>query len=141
MGPGVEATAVQGGRGPAGTDTPMKTDRLRDTLRETHAADRRLARDFRAVSARNHEEVDVVRMCERLAAQCDHHAELLVPRGEHYGANLAAGDELPTTAADTEDPSVRLLRDLSALYLCVQESEIWWTLLGQGAKAARDQEL
>ena len=34
-----------------------------------------------------------------------------------------------------------LLRDLKQLYLAASEASICWTILGQGAQAARDQEL
>ena len=50
-----------------------------------HRAQSNLAAAFREVAEAHADEPDVVHLCQRLAAQCDEHAERLAPFAERYG--------------------------------------------------------
>jgi hypothetical protein len=83
-----------------------------------------LANAFRQVAEAHPDEADVVRQCERLARQCDEHAERLEP---FVG-------EGPETEPD-------LLADLHDLYRRAAHCDMAWTLAGQAAQGTRDREL
>ena len=108
-----------------------------------HHAQLELARAFREVASGHGDEPDVERMCERLAGQCDRHAEQLQPLAERYGEE--ADDEPERLRSDlfrgARSGGLGLLRDLHDLYLMATECDISWTLVGQAAKGARDDEL
>jgi hypothetical protein len=107
------------------------------------AAQERLAQAFREVGSGHAAEVDVFHMCNRLAAQCDGHAERLAPFGRRYGED---GDDEPDRlhSAIFQGPregGLGLLRDLQDLYLMAAECDITWTVVGQAAQGVRDTEL
>jgi hypothetical protein len=108
-----------------------------------HKAQIELAAAFREVGEAHKDEPDVFYDCERLAAQCDRHAEQLEPFTERYGADA---DEEPDRLHSeifkgTRTGGLGLLRDLHDLYLMAAECDISWTLVGQAAKGARDDDL
>ena len=108
-----------------------------------HAAEERLAEALREVADRHRAEVDVFGLCQRLAAQCDTHAERLAPFAERYGE--AAEDE-PDRLHSAIFQSGRkgplaLLRDLQDLYLMAAECDLAWSVVGQAAQGVRDTEL
>src|SRR3954454_5566212 len=102
-----------------------------------------LAESFRQVAKGHAQEPDVVHLCERFAVQCDSHREQLAPVVDRYGEEReqeperlhAQGWDAPRTGG------VGLLRDLHDLYLLVSDLDIAWTVVGQAAKAVRDEEL
>jgi hypothetical protein len=102
-----------------------------------------LAAAFREVGEAHKDEPDVFHDCERLAAQCDRHAEQLRPFAERYGEE--ADDEPDRLHSEifkgTREGALGLLRDLHDLYLMAAECDISWTLVGQAAKGARDDDL
>jgi hypothetical protein len=108
-----------------------------------HRAEENLAAALREVGAAHTDEPDVLLDCERLAAQSDGHAELLAPFAARYGEE--ADDEPDRLHAEifrgTRTGGLGLLRDLHDLYLMAAECDISWTLVGQAAKGARDDEL
>ena len=109
-----------------------------------HRAEVDLATAFREVGRGHADEPDVLHICERLAAQCDGHAERLAPFADRYGEE--ADDEPDRLHNDLFGGGVRsgplgLLRDLHDLYLMACECDISWTLVGQAAQGARDAEL
>jgi hypothetical protein len=108
-----------------------------------HRAQVELGKAFRDVGDAHRDEPDVLRICEQLAAQCDGHAEQLQPFAERYGED--ADDEPERLHSDlfrgTRQGGLGLLRDLHDLYLMAAECDISWTLVGQAAKGARDDEL
>ena len=109
-----------------------------------HRAEVNLADAFRTVGHGHAEEPDVLHICERLAGQCDAHAERPQPFAERYGED--APEEPDRLHSDLFGQAVRsgglgLLRDLHDLYLMACESDISWTMIGQGAQGARDREL
>jgi hypothetical protein len=108
-----------------------------------HKAQIELAAAFREVGEAHKDEPDVFYDCERLAAQCDRHAEQLEPFTERYGEDA---DEEPDRLHSeifkgTRTGGLGLLRDLHDLYLMAAECDISWTLVGQAAKGARDDDL
>ena len=108
-----------------------------------HRAQLNLATAFRDVAGAHRDEVDVFHICEKLARECDAHAERLQPFADRYGE--AAPDEPDRLHSELfrgpRDGPLGLLRDLQDLYLMAAECDIAWTLVGQAAQGARDREL
>lgn len=108
-----------------------------------HRAQIDLAAAFREVGDAHRDEPDVYHDCERLARQCDDHAEQLRPFADRYGEE--ADDEPDRLHSDlfqgTRSGGLGLLRDLHDLYLMACECDISWTLIGQAAQGARDEDL
>lgn len=108
-----------------------------------HKAQVDLGRAFREVADGHADEPDVEHLCEKLARQCDGHAEQLEPFVDAYGED--APDEPDRLHSDifqgTREGGLGLLRDLQDLYLMASECDICWTLLGQAALGLRDHDL
>jgi hypothetical protein len=108
-----------------------------------HRAEIELARAFREVGTAHIDEADVHNLCGRLAQQCDAHAERLQPFAERYGEE--AEDEPDRLHSElfkgTREGALALLRDLHDLYLMASECDVTWTLVGQAAQGARDDDL
>ena len=108
-----------------------------------HRSQTELADAFREVAAAHRDEADVFHTCERLARQCDRHADELEPFAQRYGEE--ASDEPERLHSElfqgTRTGGIALLRDLHDLYLMAAECDIAWTLIGQAAQGARDAEL
>jgi hypothetical protein len=108
-----------------------------------HKAQVDLADAFREVRDAHAEEVDVFHTCEKLAKECDAHAERLQPFAERYGED--APDEPDRLYSElfrgTRTGGLGLLRDLHDLYLMACECDMAWTLVGQAAQGLRDGEL
>jgi len=102
-----------------------------------------LAKSYRQVAKGHGEEADVKRMCEQFAGQCDHHEEQLRPFTERYGSHPSGEPERlhADGLSKTRRGGLGLLRDLHDLYLLASYLDMAWTLVGQAAKGARDQEL
>jgi hypothetical protein len=102
-----------------------------------------LADAFRAVARGHSDEADVHLLCQKLARQCDLHAEQLNPFATRYGHDAPAEPERLHGArfVGTREGGLGLLRDLHDLYLMACECDIVWTLVGQAAQGARDSEL
>jgi hypothetical protein len=99
---------------------------LPNYLRLLHRSQVELAQAFRDVAKAHPDEADVARQCERLARQCDAHAERLEP--------FVGGD-------DSQQAEPDLLRDLHDLYSRAAHCDMAWTLAGQAAQGRRDREL
>jgi hypothetical protein len=102
-----------------------------------------LAAAFREVREAHAEETDVYHLCGRLARQSDAHAEQLEPFVRRYGEE--APDEPERLHSElfkgAREGGLGLLRDLHDLYLMASECDVAWTLIGQAAQGARDDEL
>jgi len=107
-----------------------------------HTGEQTLAASFRQVAEGHAAEADVFHTCHNLAAQCDEHVEALAPLVERYGEQRATEPERlhAEGLAETRSGGLGLLRDLHDLYLLAHYLDISWTLVGQGAKGARDTE-
>ena len=123
-------------------------------VKELQESETDLAEQFREVGERHPSEHDLYHLSHRFAKQCESHAERLAPVAERYGtepADAEAGEGGGLFEALREktgallgrrpESGVLLLRDLRELYLAAQETLITWTIVNQGAMAARDQEL
>jgi hypothetical protein len=108
-----------------------------------HRAQETLAEAFRQVGAAHGEEPDVAQQCEQQARRCDRHAELLRPFADRYAED--APDEPERLHSElfrgTRTGGIGLLRDLQDLYLMATECDICWTVVGQAAQGARDEDL
>jgi len=112
-------------------------------LRLLHTAQENLAGGFRTVAHGHADEADIVRLCHKLAAQCDAHAEQLAGHADRYAD--AASDEPDALHSDIfrgpRSGALGLLRDLQDLYVMAAEVDVVWTLVGQAAQGARDEAL
>jgi hypothetical protein len=108
-----------------------------------HRAQLTLADAFRQVAAAHSDEPDVFHLCDKLARQCDEHAERLDPFARRYAEK--ASDEPERLHSElfrgTRTGGIGLLRDLQDLYLMAAECDICWTVVGQAARGIRDTEL
>jgi hypothetical protein len=105
--------------------------------------ERTLAESFRQVAQGHAQEPDVLALCSRFARQCESHREQLAPVVARYGEEREDEPErLHAQGLDgTRTGGVGLLRDLHDLYLLVSYLDIAWTVVGQAARAVRDEEL
>ncbi|MFE9958335.1 hypothetical protein [Micromonospora sp. NPDC005299] len=108
-----------------------------------HKAQERLGDAFTEVGAAHGDEPDVFHTCEKLAKQCHAHAEKLAPFARRYAAEAPAEpDRLHSELfSGTRTGPIGLLRDLQDLYLMAAECDICWTVVGQAAYGARDEDL
>src|SRR4051794_23564478 len=108
-----------------------------------HRSQTNLAGAFRQVGAAHRDEPDVFHLCQTLAEQCDRHAGRLAPFVDRYAAGAPREpDRLHSQLfSGTRTGGLGLLRDLQDLYLMAAECDICWTVVGQAAQGARDQDL
>jgi hypothetical protein len=108
-----------------------------------HRAESELARAFEEVADAHTAEVDVHTLCTKLAATCRAHEKGLKRFIDRYGE--AADDEPDRLHSElfsgTRNGPLALLRDLHDLYLMATECDVCWTMIGQAAQGARDEEL
>jgi hypothetical protein len=108
-----------------------------------HKAETVLADAFGQVAQAHRDEADVRHICQRLAQQSADHAARLQPFASRYGQD--APEEPERLHAElftgTRGGPLGLLRDLQDLYLMACQSEICWTMIGQAAQGARDNDL
>jgi hypothetical protein len=109
-----------------------------------HKAELDLTDAFRQVGEGHADEADVFHMCRKLAKQSEAHAEKLESFAKRYGEQ--APDEPDRLYSvlfmeGTRNGGLGLLRDLHDLYLMACECDMAWTLVGQAAQGARDNEL
>ncbi|WP_030798536.1 hypothetical protein [Streptomyces sp. NRRL S-337] len=124
-------------------------------LKELHASETELAAACHAVAERHAADHGTYYPCHTLAAQCDAHAEQIRGWGGRYGAALhpPVHSDLLTAARDAlrhegsellgrrTESGLLLLRDLRRLYVKAEATYINWIMLGQAARALRDQDL
>lgn len=102
-----------------------------------------LAAAFREVAEAHADEPDILRMCSKLAEDAQRHAESLRPFVDRYGEEADEEPERLHNAlfSGSREGPLALLRDLHDLYLMASECDITWTLVGQAAQGARDENL
>jgi hypothetical protein len=108
-----------------------------------HRAQVNLADAFRQVAEAHAAEPDIFHLCRQQALVCDRHAELLHPFAERYSQEAPEEpDRLHSVLfGGTRTGGIGLLRDLQDLYLMAAECDICWTVVGQAARDARDENL
>ncbi|MEV4357943.1 hypothetical protein ACWEPL_22205 [Nonomuraea sp. NPDC004186] len=108
-----------------------------------HRSERELAGALRDVADGHQDEADVFRLCHRLAEQCDDHETELAPFVERYAEHAPDEPQRLHSAlfTGTREGGLGLLRDLHDLYLMAAECDVAWTLIGQAAQGARDEQL
>ena len=108
-----------------------------------HKAQENLAQAFREVAEGHADEADIHHLCEKLAKECDAHAEQLAPFAKRYGEDAPSEpDRLHSEIFEgSRSGPLGLLRDLQDLYLMAAECDIAWTLVGQAAQGLRDTDL
>jgi hypothetical protein len=129
--------------------------KLLAALREVLDAEVELAEEYRKVGERHAADHDVFHLCHTLALQCEAHAGRIrevataaghdLPDGGHesFAHGLIAALRRKTSEANgrTDKTGPLLLHDLRHLFVLVSDCEIAWTIVGQGAKASREQDV
>jgi hypothetical protein len=122
-------------------------------IRETHEAERELAAGLVRLGERHKVDHDVFHLTRTLAERAQERMQALEPHAERHGEKLGDGDPddsglvsmLREKGAELvgrrPETSLLLLHDLRTLHLLAAEASIDWTMLGQGAQAARDSDL
>jgi hypothetical protein len=124
-------------------------------LRSVHDAEAALADAHRKIGERHAAEHDVFHICHTLALQSEAHAGHIREAVRRTGTDLPEdGQESPLhglvaslrratseVVGRSDKTGALLLRDLRNLHSLACDCEIAWTIAGQGAKAAREQEV
>jgi hypothetical protein len=122
-------------------------------IEEVHSAEGALVQELLRVSERHKADHDVHHLAQTLASKARERMKALEPHGERYEVKLgdppADGGGLVGTlrekgselAGRRSEAGLLLMRDLRKLHLLAAEASIDWTVLGQGAQAARDSDL
>ena len=102
-----------------------------------------LTHAFREIGDAHASEPDVRIDCIKFAAQTDQHVTKLSLALQRYADDLPNEPDrlLSGLYAGPRTGALGLLRDLHDLYLLTSECDIASSLVGQGARAARDREL
>ena len=100
-----------------------------------------LAGGLRTVADAHRDEADVHELAQRLAEQCDRHAELLDAAARPYPVQDPPDQLYGDRFEGPRTGPLGLLRDLHDLYVIAAECDICWTLVGQAAQAVRDEHL
>jgi hypothetical protein len=112
-------------------------------LNMLHKAERTLADSFREVADGHTTDAEVHYRSQTFASQCDAHVEQLAPLVYRYGEEHPDEPERlhPEGVSEVRSGPVGLLRDLQDLYMLASLIDITWTIVGQAARAVRDEEL
>lgn len=121
-------------------------------IEQLAGAEQRLATELERAGERHRAEHDVHHLSATLAGISRAHVEALAPFGERYGVEVdGSGGASAVLAAVREKASelsgrrpeagLLLLRDLRELFLLASDASLGWTVLGQAAQAARDEDL
>jgi hypothetical protein len=118
-------------------------------------AEQRLADALLRLGERHRADHDVYHLTRQLARWSQGHRAALARFGERYGADVptdevgeqrrgplsAIREKGAELAGRRPEGGLLLLRDVRELHLLAAETSVNWTILGQGAQAARDQDL
>jgi hypothetical protein len=129
--------------------------KLDTAIEEVHDAEAALARELLALGERHKADHDVYHLTRTLAEHAQSRLEALAGHAERYGASIEAdaasepaGGVLSAVREKGSEllgrqsaAGLLLLRDMRKLHLLAAEASINWTILGQGAQAARDGDL
>jgi hypothetical protein len=108
-----------------------------------HRSEVELGKAFREVAESHAEEAAVFHVAQRLAGECEEHAERLQPFADRYGEEAPEEPERlhSDLFAGAREGPLGLLRDLHDLYVMGAEVDMSWTVIAQAAQGARDSEL
>jgi hypothetical protein len=118
-------------------------------------AEQHLAEALLSVGERHRADHDVYHLTRQLARWSQGHLAALAPFAERYGSDVSTDDvgeqrRGPLSAIREKGAELAgrrpaggllLLRDVRRLHLLAAEASVEWTILGQGAQAARDSDL
>jgi len=124
-------------------------------IREVARAEEELADTLLEVGERHRTDQDVYHLTRRLSRWEQGHIAALEPFAERYGGGVDAGElgrdsagPLATVREKAAElvgrrpaAGVLLLRDMRRVHLVAAETSLNWTVLGQGAQAAKDADL
>lgn len=126
-------------------------------LTRLYQTEQGLADEFRRVSERHSDEVDIAPVCELLARQCVTHVDLLGSHLEQYaGHRPSPGPErhrvadslrgflrrrVAGTSPQQGERESTLLDELGNLYLAITAADLLWVQVGQAASALSDSRL
>lgn len=131
----------------------MKLDRALEDVRDAEAE---LGRRLNALGERHQADHDVFHVTQTLQRIAHANLERLAPVAGRYDVEVdpaavpeehdsglldKAREKASELAGRRPEPGLLLLGDLRELHLCYARASIDWVILGQGAKAARDEEL
>jgi hypothetical protein len=103
-----------------------------------------LADELARVGERHRVEHDVFHMTETLAKTARARIEKLgraADSGGRDGLLSSVREKTSELIGSRPEPGMLLLRDLREIYLLASQASIDWTILGQGAQAAKDGDL
>ncbi|MFL5737941.1 MAG: hypothetical protein ACJ76P_11475 [Actinomycetota bacterium] len=125
--------------------------KLRPAVEHLHGSVTDLVEDLRTTAERYAADQDVYHLghalSEKYQGLADRLAKEIGKEGDDGGPGAVSelGERMrratSNALAGTDKTGPLLLRDLRALYLEAQETEIDWTIVSQGAKAARERTL
>jgi hypothetical protein len=125
-------------------------------IRDVSESELELGNSLDRLGERHKADHDVFHMTQTLQRMARANVERLEPVASRYGVKVdpedapsehdggllgKAREKASELAGRRPEPGVLLLRDLRELHLHYAEASINWTILGQGAQAARDREL
>ncbi|MFH9610739.1 hypothetical protein [Streptomyces sp. NPDC017448] len=123
-------------------------------LRALHDGERRLAGELAVVAERHSAEHEVRHVAKELVAWSNEHCVRLAAAAGHYGLDLDGPAHRPTAGpapAHREKPAgipgrrpppgLLLLEDLRELHLGAAGNSLYWEMLAQAARAAKDTRL
>ena len=116
---------------------------LGQAIRKAHDLELELAGELAAVAERHAADPDVFHLCGMFGGLARDQATRLGALADQYGSPATDGTRSTAgeTACDAREAGLRLLSDLTHLYVLTQECWIGLTALRQAALAKRDQEL
>lgn len=116
---------------------------LANYLEYLRKAEINLGQGFRGVGEGHREEVDIFHTADTLAGQCEAHVEKLAPFCERYGKEASTEPDrlYHELFRGTRSGGLGLLRDLQDLYVMANACDISWTMIGQAAQGAGDEDL
>ena len=118
--------------------------KLDAAIQRVVSSERELADELERVGERHRVEHDVFHTTETLAKAARARIEKLGKGSEPGGHDGLLGTVREKTSeliARRPEPGMLLLRDLREIYLLASQASIDWTILGQGAQAAKDGDL
>jgi hypothetical protein len=117
-----------------------------------HRSEVSLARSLDAIAARHHNDHGIHHVAIDLAQWSREHAAMIAEKGNDYGVRLSGRSRARSFAGTAQqwisdrlgrrpEPALLLLADLRRLHRSAAGVSVDWELLGQGAQAAKDDDL